>query len=51
MTNREGTTASAVVEYLFAARPVTPTNAPIIIDYNSTYSSVEYLFTDSNGGS
>ena len=51
VSNREGTTASNLVEYLFAARPITPSNAPLVVDYNSTQCSVEYLFVESNAGS
>jgi hypothetical protein len=35
VSNRDGTTASELIQYLFAAVPDIPSSAPVILEYNS----------------
>lgn len=48
--NSEGTVASSAVTFLFAAKPVTPSQAPSLRMFNSTLTEVNYLFSDSVNG-
>ena len=47
--NREGETKSVAVAYLFATKPVAPSQPPVVMQYDSKKATVSYLFQDSNG--
>jgi hypothetical protein len=49
--NREGSTQSAPISYLFSTVPAQPSVGPQVLSFSSSSMRVKYLFTDSSGGS
>lgn len=51
VSNREGTSHSQEISYLYASNPEAPSVAPYVLEYSSTSCTASYLYTDNNGGS
>jgi len=51
VSNREGSTSSPEISYLYASNPDTPSSAPSVLEYSSTSCTASYLYSGNNGGS
>ena len=51
VSNREGTSHSSEISYLYASNPESPNVAPQVLEYSSTSCTASFLYTANNGGS